>query len=121
MNDVTSLAPLSPINLLTMKSMVVMPPPGNFTTPDRYSRKQWRRVMHVANECWRRCRKEVLLTLQNKEIWNNQKRNCQVGKIVILRQEADRNQWSMARIVNVYSVSKGNARSVRLLFGKISE
>ena len=44
MNDVTSLAPLSPINLLTMESRVAMPPPGNFNTPDRYSRKQWRRV-----------------------------------------------------------------------------
>ena len=43
MNDVKSLAPLSPINLLTVKSRVVMPPPGNFTTPDRCSRKQWRR------------------------------------------------------------------------------
>ena len=36
MNDATSLAPLSPINFLTMKSRVVMPLPGNFTTPDRY-------------------------------------------------------------------------------------
>ena len=49
MNDVAGLSPLSPINLLTMKSRVVMPPPGNFTTPDRYSRKQWRRVRHVAH------------------------------------------------------------------------
>ena len=36
MNDATSLAPLSPINFLTMKSRVVMPLPGNFTTPNRY-------------------------------------------------------------------------------------
>ena len=64
-NDGTSLAPLSLINLLAMKSKVVMPPPGNFTTPDRYSSKQWRRVQHVANEFWGRCRKEVLLTLQS--------------------------------------------------------
>ena len=49
-SDGTSLAPLSPINLLTMKSRVVMPPPGNFSTPDRYSKKQWRRVQHVANK-----------------------------------------------------------------------
>ena len=71
MNDATSLAPLSPINLLTMKSRVVMPPPDSFTTPDRYSRKQWRRVQHVTNESWGRWRKEVLLTLQNSEKWNN--------------------------------------------------
>ena len=54
MIDVTSLAPLCPINLLTMKPRVVIPPPGNFTTPDRYSQKQWRSVQHVANEFYGR-------------------------------------------------------------------
>ena len=34
LSDVTSLAPLSPVNLFTMKSKVVMPPPGYFTSPD---------------------------------------------------------------------------------------
>ena len=100
-----------------MKSRVVMPPPGDFTTPDRYSRKQWRRVQHVANGFWDRWRKEVLLTIQNRKKWNNQKWNCQVGDIVLLRQEADWNRWPMARIVNAYSDSKGNVRSVRLLLG----
>ena len=38
-NDVTSLVPLSPINLLTIKSRVVMPPPGAFTSADMYCRK----------------------------------------------------------------------------------
>ena len=117
MNDGTSLASLSPINLLTMKSRVVVPLPSNFNAPERYSKKQWRRVQHVANKFWGRWRKEVLLNLQNREKWNNQKRNCQVGDIVLLRQEADPNQWPMARIVNVYSDSKGNVRSVRLLLG----
>ena len=41
-NDVTSLVPLSPINLLTMKSKVVMPPPGVFTSADIYCRKHCR-------------------------------------------------------------------------------
>ena len=35
-NDVTSLAPPSPLNLLRIKSKVVMPPPGNFTSPEWY-------------------------------------------------------------------------------------
>ena len=38
-NDVASPVPLSPINLLTMKSRVVMPPPGVFTSADMYCRK----------------------------------------------------------------------------------
>ena len=115
MNDATSLAPLSPINLLTMKSRVVMPSPGNFTTPDRYSRKQWRRVQHVANKFWDRWRKEALLALQNREKWNNQKRKLSGWDIALLRQETDRNQRPMARIVNAYSDGKGNVHSVRLL------
>ena len=79
--NVTSLPPLSPINLLTMKSRVVMPPPDSFTTPDRYSRKQWRRVQHVTNEFWGRWRKDVPLSFENKEEWNNQKRNFRLGTL----------------------------------------
>ena len=33
LSDVHSMIPLSPINLLTLKSKVVIPPPGVFTTP----------------------------------------------------------------------------------------
>ena len=36
---------------------------------------------------------------------------------MLLRQEAHLSQWCIARIVNVYSDSKGNVRSVRLLIG----
>ena len=46
-NDVGSYIPLSPSNLLTMKSKVVLPPPGSFTPADLYSRKRWRRVQHI--------------------------------------------------------------------------
>ena len=50
--DGTSEAAISPSNLLTMKSKVVMPPPGSLGTPDLYSRR-WRRIQHTANEFWR--------------------------------------------------------------------
>ena len=43
-NDVTSLIPLSLINLLTMKSEIVMPPLGVFASRDKYCRKYWSRV-----------------------------------------------------------------------------
>ena len=33
-SDLTSELPLSPVNILTMKSKVVMPPPGKFSKPD---------------------------------------------------------------------------------------
>ena len=38
LGDVGSEVALSPINLLTMKSNVVLPPPADFKKPDLYSR-----------------------------------------------------------------------------------
>ena len=49
-NDPTSFQPLSPINLLTMKSKFVSLPPGKFLKPDFYSKRFWRRIQHIANE-----------------------------------------------------------------------
>ena len=40
----TSDLPLAPSNILTMKSKVVMPPPGDFSRPDLYRWKRWRYV-----------------------------------------------------------------------------
>ena len=42
LSDITNLASLSPVNLLTMKSKVVIPPLGHFISPDRYCRRHWR-------------------------------------------------------------------------------
>ena len=44
LSDAESPAPLTPNQLLTMKSTVVLSPPGNFERPDLYSPKRWRRV-----------------------------------------------------------------------------
>lgn len=40
LSDAESRAPLTPNQLLTMKSSVVLPPPGNFQRPDLYCRKR---------------------------------------------------------------------------------
>ena len=79
-----------------MKSKVVIPPPGVFSTSDIYSRKHWRRVQHISNEFWDRWRKEVLMTLQSQQKWNSPKRNCEIGDILLLKEEAERNRWQMA-------------------------
>ena len=57
-NDLQSLAPLSPHNLLTMKSRVIMPPLGSFVRPDLYNKRQWRRVQHLADKFWFRWRRK---------------------------------------------------------------
>ena len=42
LSDVNSQIPLSPSNLLTQKTNVVLPPSGNFDRPDLYSQCRWR-------------------------------------------------------------------------------
>ena len=56
--------PLSPSNLLTMRTSVVMPPPVEFSKPDAYSKRRWQRVQHVAGKFWSKWRKEFLQSLQ---------------------------------------------------------
>ena len=45
---------LTPNHLLTMKSSIILAPPGNFLRADVYSKKRWRRVQQLADEFWQR-------------------------------------------------------------------
>ena len=51
--DSDALEPITPNHLLTLKSQVVLPPPGKFSTPDLYSRRRWRRVQYLAEQFWK--------------------------------------------------------------------
>ena len=88
-----------------MKSKVIMPPPGVFSTTDIYSRKHWKKVQHISNEFWDQWKKEVLIPIHRREKWNSPKCNCRVGDMVLLKEKAERNRWPMAKIV---ATNKGN-------------
>ena len=85
LSDINNQIPLSPNNLLTMKTNVVMPLPGVSTKPDLYSRRRWRRVHYIAEEFWHRWRKQFMQSLKTRQKWNDTRRNFKVGKIVILK------------------------------------
>ena len=59
----------------------------------------------------------MLLTLQNRGKWNKQQRNCKVGDVVLLKEDAERNQWPMAKIVAVNSAAKEDVCSVKIPVG----
>ena len=118
LNDPTYPTPLTPNHLITMKSKVLLPPPGNFQNADLYARKRWRRVQHLINEFWDRCRKEFLQNLQIRQKWTRPQRDVKIGDIVILKDEnLPRNQWSLARIVDVFPSADGFIRKVKLVLG----
>ena len=116
LSDANSMIPLSTINLLTLKSRIVILPPGVYTAPDIYCRKHYRRVQHISNEFWSRWRREVLATLQCRQKWNTISRNYKVGDIVLLKEAAaERNNWPMAKIVATNADKNGFVRSVKLM------
>ena len=83
LTDPDSPEPLTPSHLLTMKSKILLPPPGVFEGADVYSQRCWRRVQHLVNEFWTRWRKEFLLSLQERQKWVHPERNLCVGDIYL--------------------------------------
>ena len=117
-NDGQSTMPISPNNILTMKTKVVMPPPGVFQKPDLYCRSRWRRTQHLSNEFWSRWRKEFIQTLQERQKWVKMSRNSCIGDIALLKTNLmRRNHWPMCKIIGTNSDDKGVVRSVKLLLG----
>lgn len=116
LNDPSAPEPLTPNHILTMKSTIILPPPGQFVKEDLYLQKRWRRVQYLANEFWIRWKKEYLLSLQPRQKWQKNRRNLKVNDIVLLQNEqAPRNEWKLARIAEVYPESDDRVRKVRLL------
>ena len=105
--------PLTPNHLLTMKSKVILPPPGEFQRADLYSKKRWRRVQYLANEFWTRWRKDYLQSLQPRQKWMAKRRNLQVDDIVVVMDDnSPRNSWRIARVEEGYPDDDGLVRKV---------
>ncbi|KAM9834391.1 uncharacterized protein ACBT44_011736 isoform 1-T1 [Syngnathus typhle] len=108
--------PLTPNHILTMKSSIVLSPPGKFVKEDLYLRKRWRRVQYLTEEFWSRWKKEYLLNLQQREKWNKTKRNARINDIVIIKDEnTPRNEWKLAKVTQVYPSEDGHVRKIQLL------
>ena len=111
--------PLTPNHLLTGKSRVVVPPPGEFSQNDIYSIKRWRAVQELTNQFWRRWRREYLQYLQTRSKWQRKEREMRVGDVVLLSDSnAPRNEWKKASVKEVIVSKDGFVRTVKLKLGK---
>ncbi|KAK0147343.1 hypothetical protein N1851_013244 [Merluccius polli] len=116
LNDSSSPEPLTPNHILTMKSTILAPPPGKFVKEDLYLRKRWRRVQFLSNHFWTRWKKEYLLSLQQRRKWTKDRRNAKVGDVVLLQDDTTpRNQWRMAKVIEVYPGKDVKVRRLKLL------
>lgn len=117
LND-PEIQPITPNHLLHLKSNILLPPPGDFDEVDGYSRKQWRRVQHLANIFWKKWRHGYLQSLQNRQKWISGRPGVDVGDVVIVMNDNPlRNQWRLARIVELIPSHDGRVRKVKLRLG----
>ena len=106
--------PLTPNHLLTMKSKVVMPPPGHFRRTDLYLNKRWRRVQYLANEFWNRWKKEFVQSLQPRQKWIAVRRNLQDDIVIVMDENLPRNRWKLARVQEAFPSDDGRVRKVKM-------
>lgn len=117
-SDPKSAEPLTPNHLLTMKTSVPLPPPGNFAREDLYTRKRWQRVQFLTEQFWSRWRKEYLTNISLRQQWHTPKRNVQVGDVVVVKDEnTPRNVWKLARVVEANEDDDGLVRKVKVQVG----
>ena len=67
-SDFKNEIPFSPANVLNMKSKVILPLSGCFSSADTYCRKCWRAAEHIANEFRSEWRKEFLYTFTAESV-----------------------------------------------------
>ena len=117
-SDTKSLEPLTLNHLLTMKSSVLLPPPGKFVAEDVYARKRWRRVQYLMEQFWGRWRKEYLANITLRQHWHSSRRNVKIGDIVILKEEEiPRNEWRLGRVLDVCEDADGLVRKATVQMG----
>ena len=100
LNNADGPVPLAPCQLLTMKSSVVLPPPGVFQRADLYSRKRWHCVHSLANEFWSKGKADYFQLLQTRQKWVKAGRNMAVDDVVMVKDDSlPQNCWPLARVV----------------------
>ena len=65
LHDPMSDKPLTPNDILLMKTSVIVPPPGQFD--DQYPRKRWRYVQSLITQFWNKWRQQYMLELQARQ------------------------------------------------------
>ena len=113
--------PITPAHLSQGRSLMQIP---DFLSEDQWQTKvalQWKSRQKLHSEFWGRWRKEYLAALQPSQKWTRPGHEPQVGEVVLLDDEPrSRNEWPLARVLEVYPGRDGLVRSV-LLFIKWSD
>ncbi|XP_038062679.1 uncharacterized protein LOC119733173 [Patiria miniata] len=104
--------PLTPNHLLLMRPSFNAPP-GVFVKEDGYGRRRWRQAQFLADQFWRRWKREYLPLLQQRQKWTQPRRDLEVNDLVLVAADNEpRGQWPLGRVMQVYPDKEGRVRQV---------
>lgn len=105
---------LTPAMLLTRKTDPTSAPHGEFDLSDLY-KHQWKHVQALADTFWKRWRQEYLTTLQPRRKWTEERRDIQVGDVVLLKDsQIKRNEWPTGLITKTILSQDNKVRKVEV-------
>ena len=109
--------PLAPATLLTLRENPNSAPRDVFTESDldSYGPRRYRKVQYLADQFWKRWRREHLHQLTCRRKWLNPTRCFSKGDVVLIRNSlASRNNWETGVITEVIPSADKLVRSVKL-------
>ena len=82
-------------------------------------KKRWRFVQEIVKHFWHRWLREFLPTLSGRKKWHKEKRDIRVGDVVlVIDADKPRGEWSLGRIVQVYTGSDSHVRVTDVRVGQ---
>ncbi|KAK3102368.1 hypothetical protein FSP39_010852 [Pinctada imbricata] len=115
LNDPKVIEPLTPNHILTAKSAIPPPPPGEFVREDLFLRKRWRRVQYLLEQFWCRWKREYLAQTSLRQKWHTPRRNVRVDDIVLVQDvDLPRNRWPLGRVTEARPDDDGLVRRVKV-------
>ena len=111
------MGPITPNHILLGSSCPATIISGDVSS-HQYSRQRWKLVQSLADQFWKRWRKEYIPTLRLRPKWHQNRRNFEVGDMVlVIDGDCPRGSWPNALIENTYPSKDGVVRkvSVRLV------
>ena len=113
-NDPTHPTPLSPNHFLHHSDTVVLPA-DLLTVKDSACRKKWRVSQYIADQLWKRWRREYLPTLTIAQKWHSERRPLTIGDVIlIIDWNLPRGSWPLARVCEVNVGRDGRIRSAKV-------
>ncbi|XP_062703662.1 uncharacterized protein LOC134286107 [Aedes albopictus] len=103
---------LTPNHFLLLSSSGVVQPATKPTHDAEALRSNWGMIKVMLDNFWRRWLREYLPVMSPQSKWFGEVRNVQVGDLVMIANEKERNSWTRGRIRQVYPGRDGRVRRV---------